>query len=89
MAIETYLHIDADQVRSKVINMMNGESEVIEPASFRNDMKSIETSDDVLTLLVHLGYLSYSPETQCVMIPNTEVSIEFKNAVSVAGWGEL
>ena len=40
-------------------------------------------------LLVHLGYLSYEPETQRVRIPNTEVAIEFKNAVSVAGWGEL
>ena len=89
MAIETYLHIDADNVRSKIIEMMSGGTEVIEPASFRNDMKNIQTSDDVMTLLVHLGYLSYEPETQRVRIPNTEVAIEFKNAVSVVGWGEL
>ena len=43
----------------------------------------------MLTLLVHLGYLSYNPETRSVTIPNTEVSEEFENAVSVAGWGEL
>ena len=89
MAIETYLQTDADNVRTKIIEMMSGGTEVIEPASFRNDMKNIETSDDVMTLLVHLGYLSYEPETQRVRIPNTEVAIEFKNAVSVAGWGEL
>ena len=89
MAIETYLHTDADNVRTKIIEMMSGGTEVIEPASFRNDIKNIETSDDVMTLLVHLGYLSYEPETQRVRIPNTEVAIEFKNAVSVAGWGEL
>ena len=89
MAIETYLHTDVDNVRTKIIEMMSGGTEVIEPASFRNDMKNIETSDDVMTLLVHLGYLSYEPETQRVRIPNTEVAIEFKNAVSVAGWGEL
>ena len=89
MAIETYLHTDADNVRTKIIEMMSGGTEVIEPASFRNDMKNIDTSDDVMTLLVHLGYLSFEPETQRVRIPNTEVAIEFKNAVSVAGWGEL
>ncbi|MBO7599078.1 MAG: AAA family ATPase [Bacteroidales bacterium] len=89
MAIETYLHTDVDNVRTKIIEMMSGGTEVIEPASFRNDMKNIDTSDDVMTLLVHLGYLSYEPETQRVRIPNTEVAIEFKNAVSVAGWGEL
>jgi hypothetical protein len=89
MAIETYLHTDADNVRTKIIGMMNGGSTTVKVSSFRNDMKNIETCDDVLTLLVHLGYLSYDPETQTVMIPNTEVSVEFENAVSVAGWGEL
>ena len=89
MAIERYINIDADQVRTKIIRMMNGEEVIIEPTSFRNDMKNIETSDDVLTLLAHLGYLSYNPETQSVMIPNTEVGAEFKNAVRAAGWNEL
>ena len=89
MAIETYLQTDADNVRAKIIGMMNGESPTVRVSSFRNDMKNIDTCDDVLTLLVHLGYLSYNPETRCVTIPNTEVSEEFENAVSVAGWGEL
>ncbi|MBQ4408872.1 MAG: AAA family ATPase [Bacteroidales bacterium] len=89
MAIERYINIDADQVRTKIIRMMNGEEVVIEPASFRNDMKNIETSDDVFTLLAHLGYLSYNPETQTVRIPNTEVGAEFKNAVRAAGWKEM
>ena len=89
MAIETYLHTDADNVRTKIIGMMNGESTTVRVSSFRNDMKNIDTCDDVLTLLVHLGYLSYNPESRSVTIPNTEVSEEFENAVSVAGWGEL
>ncbi len=89
MAIERYINIDADQVRTKIIRMMNGEEVVIEPASFRNDMKNIETSDDVFTLLTHLGYLSYNPATQTVRIPNTEVGAEFKNAVRAAGWKEM
>ncbi|MCR4560368.1 MAG: ATP-binding protein [Bacteroidales bacterium] len=89
MAIETYLHIDADNVRSKIVKMMGGGSEYVKVSSFRNDMKNIETSDDVLTLLAHLGYLSYDPETQSVRIPNTEVADEFDNTIRVAGWGEL
>lgn len=89
MAIETYLHTDVDNVRTKIIGMMNGESATVRVSSFRNDMNNIYNCDDVLTLLVHLGYLSYNPETQTVTIPNTEVSEEFENAVSVAGWGEL
>ncbi len=89
MAIESYLNVDADQVRTKIIRMMNGEEVTVRVSSFRNDMKNIETSDDVLTLLAHLGYLSYNPETQSVRIPNTEVADEFENAVRFAGWKEL
>ena len=89
MAIEKYLNIDADQVRTKIISMMNGEEVTVSVSSFRNDMKNIETSDDVLTLLAHLGYLSYNSETKSVRIPNTEVTEEFENAVRFAGWNEL
>ncbi|MBQ4408993.1 MAG: AAA family ATPase [Bacteroidales bacterium] len=89
MAIEKYLNIDADQVRTKIISMMNGEEVTVRVSSFRNDMKNIETSDDVLTLLAHLGYLSYNSETKSVRIPNTEVTEEFENAVRFAGWNEL
>jgi len=89
MAIEKYLNIDADQVRTKIISMMNGEEVTVRVSSFRNDMKNIETSDDVLTLLAHLGYLSYNSETKSVRIPNTEVTEEFENAVRFAGWNEV
>ncbi|MBO4371739.1 MAG: AAA family ATPase [Bacteroidales bacterium] len=89
MTIESYLNIDADNVRTKIIRMMDGGEELVRVSSFRNDMKNIQTSDDVLTLLAHLGYLSYNPETKSVRIPNTEVADEFENAVSFAGWNEL
>ena len=88
MAIESYLNIDVDYVRTKIINMMNDSEVVVSVTSFRNDMRNIENCDDVLTLLAHLGYLSYNPETQTVRIPNTEVADEFVNAIRVAGWKE-
>ena len=89
MAIESYLNIDADNVRTDIIKMMDGAEVNVRVSSFRNDMKNIETSDDVLTLLAHLGYLSYNSETKSVRIPNTEVADEFENAVRFAGWNEL
>ena len=45
--------------------------------------------DDVLTLLVHLGYLAYTPEESEVFIPNQEVADEFENAVEDGGWAEI
>ena len=44
-------------------------------------MTSFKSKDDVLTLLVHLGYLAYDADTQEVRIPNQEVADEFKNAL--------
>ena len=87
--IEHYINIDVDNVRGKIIDMLDDKAVTVEVSSFRNDMKNICDSDDVLTVLAHLGYLSYNPENQTVMIPNTEVSGEFKNAIKFAGWKEI
>ena len=88
-AIERYIHIDADNVRQRIIRMLNGESVSVEITSFRNDMKTVTSYDDVLTLLIHLGYLSYDPQTTLAHIPNNEVAGEFKNAVKDAGWDDV
>ena len=45
-------------------------------------MTTFATKDDVLTLLVHLGYLTYNSVAGTVMIPNKEVSQEYVNAIS-------
>ena len=87
--IEHYIGIDHDNVQQKIIRMLNGESVTVEVTSFRNDMKNIDNSDDVLTLLTHLGYLSYDPETLTVKIPNTEIAGEFELSIGRAGWGEV
>lgn len=52
-------------------------------------MRNFEVKDDVLTLLVHLGYLAYDAETKEVFIPNKEIIEEFENAMSVGGWSEV
>ena len=41
--------------------------------SFSNDMVTFRTEDDVLTFLIHLGYLGYSYANKTVFIPNNEV----------------
>jgi len=69
--------------------MLGGESIQINPGTFNNDMTTFHSKDDVLTLLVHLGYLSYNTETKEVSIPNEEVRGEFYNAISTTKWDEV
>lgn len=52
-------------------------------------MKTFENRDDVLTLLVHLGYLGFDQKTDCVFIPNAEVRAEFLSSVKNCKWNEV
>ena len=52
-------------------------------------MTSFHSADDVLTLLIHLGYLGYDMRIREVFIPNSEISSEFCNAVTAAGWDRV
>lgn len=53
------------------------------------DMNFAGLKDDVLTLLIHLGYLAYDSETKTVKIPNNEVRSEYVNSVAASDWGEV
>ena len=52
-------------------------------------MTTFNRADDVLTLLVHLGYLTFDFDTKTVWIPNSEVQREFINSIEDGGWEEV
>lgn len=72
-----------------VIEMLSGGRVKVNTATFQNDMTTFQTKDDVLTLLIHLGYLAYDSDKEEVFIPNYEVSKEYKNALQGAGWDKV
>ncbi len=88
-ALRIYIDMNYDGLKDAVIQMIGGEKVKINPAHFTNDMTTFKTKDDVLTLLIHLGYLGYDAEKQQVFIPNEEVRGEFVNAVEVSNWQEV
>ena len=88
-ALKIYMDMDFDGLRADIVRMLGGGHVKINTRSFRNDMRNFKTKDDVLTLLVHLGYLAYDSETREAFIPNKEIIEEFENAMSVGGWSEV
>ena len=60
-----------DGLLEAVISLMSGNKQRINTRHFSNDMTTFESRDDVLTLLVHLGYLGYDAATQCAFIPSS------------------
>lgn len=88
-ALKIYMDMDFDGLRSDIVQMLGGEHIKINTLSFQNDMRNFRTKDDVLTLLIHLGYLGYDSEREEAFIPNKEIIREFENAMSVGGWLEV
>lgn len=88
-ALKTYIDMDFDGLRADIVQMLGGENVPVNTLSFQNDMRNFETKDDVLTLLIHLGYLAYDSAREEAFIPNKEIVREFENAMSTGGWQEI
>ena len=77
-ALAEYIRKDYDGLKDAVALLMNGGSIRIDPRTFQNDMTTLLGRDDVLSLLVHLGYLAYDIGSSEVSIPNREIRNAFR-----------
>ena len=85
-AVTDYIQMNFEGLKDDIIKMLAGSRCAVDPTGFQNDMSIIRSKDDVLTLLIHLGYLSFDGvESECY-IPNREVAGEMANAVKASGW---
>ena len=88
-AVKDYIDMDFEGLRTDIVQMLGGGYVRVNTRSFQNDMRNFRIKDDVLTLLIHLGYLAYDAEKEEAFIPNNEIIGEFENAMSVSGWPEI
>ena len=85
-ALKVYIDMNFDGLKEEIIKMLGNGYCKINTRKFQNDMTTFKTKDDVLTLLIHLGYLTYNRKLSETFIPNQEIAQEFKNAVEGPGW---
>lgn len=88
-ALKVYIDMNFDGLKDNIIKMLGGSRIKISTDTFQNDMTTFASKDDVLTLLVHLGYLAYDFNTSEVFIPNHEIQEEFTTAVTISNWDEI
>ena len=74
----TYINMDFEGLQEVVSRLISGEEIEVDTESFENDFETFRSRDDVLTLLIHLGYLTWNEEDGTVRIPNEEVRGEFR-----------
>lgn len=89
-ALRAYIDMNFEGLKDAIIDMINGKNDIaVNVHSFTNDMVTFHSKDDVLTLLVHLGYLGYRSDREEVFIPNHEILNEYINSISNSDWGEV
>ena len=85
-AVTDYIQMNFDGLKDDIIRMLAGGRCSVDPTGFQNDMSVIRSKDDVLTVLIHLGYLSFDGKESECYVPNREVAGEMANAVKSTGW---
>ena len=88
-ALKIYIDMNFNGLKDDIIKMLGGSKIKISVDTFQNDMTTFAAKDDVLTLLVHLGYLAYNLNSKEIFIPNHEIQEEFITAVETSNWNEV
>ena len=84
--VSTYIQMNFEGLHDDIIDMLAGGRCTVRVVGFNNDLHEVTSRDDVLTVLIHLGYLSYDRETRECYLPNREVAIEMESAVRKTNW---
>ena len=88
-SLKTYIGMNYEGLKDAVVSMISGGRIRIDTGTFENDMVHFASRDDVLTVLIHLGYLAYEAEQGEVYIPNEEVRSAFVRAVKKNKWDKV
>lgn len=87
--LTTYINMDIDGLQTEVLKLMADEPVKVNTRGFMNDFETFNSKEDVMTLLIHLGYLAYDRSTGIVRIPNEEIRLEFHDILENSKYTRL
>lgn len=80
---------DFDGLKTAIIEMLSGNPVEVDVTFFQNDTVNFADKEDVLTYMIHLGYLAYNQKYEMAYIPNEEIREELVRATKRKKWNEL
>lgn len=78
-----------DGLKSAIIELLSGAEVPVNTVTFKNDAANFTNKDDVLTYMIHLGYLGYNQDRRTAFVPNKEIRQELTAAVHSRAWNEM
>lgn len=88
-AVVPLINMNYDGLKTAIIEMLSGAEVKVNTATFQNDTEDIKSKDDVLTYMIHLGYLGYNERKKTAFVPNEEIRQELTMAVESRHWNEM
>ena len=85
-ALKQYIDWDFDGLKEDVAILMGKGRISVDITGYQNDMTTFNTKDDILTMLIHLGYLGYDRDVKKAFIPNKEVLDVFRSSTKSQDW---
>ena len=87
--VNKFITMNFDGLKEDVVRMLAGEKVYVDTETFQNDLSVIDSKDDSLTALIHLGYLGYNCDDSTAYIPNYEVANAFHSAMKRNSWNDI
>lgn len=88
-SIVPLINMNFDGLKTDVVTMLSGDAVTVRTTTYQNDMVTFKNKNDVMTVLIHLGYLAYDQEERKAYIPNEEIRSEFLDAIEDTTWNEF
>jgi ribosomal protein S8 len=85
-SLKSYICMNFDGLKDSIVKAVSGTNCPVNIRKFQNDMTSFKSKDDVLTVLIHLGYLAYDRDNKEAYVPNEEVRQAFADTISDTDW---
>ena len=87
--INNYIQLNFDGLKEDIMKVLEGGKVSVITGTFQNDLSIINSKDEALTALIHLGYLAFDAERSTVFIPNYEVKAAYQAALATGAWHNI